>query len=89
MNNSFFLHYQTKGFCFFSIFKKINFFSYVQKMAVNNYKKTKEMLQRTARENYQNLPEEEKNIKREYAHSRYRKPCRKNKLSEEEKKQKR
>lgn len=57
-------------------------------MAVNNYKKTKEMLQRTARENYQNLPEEEKNVKREYVHSRYRKPSRKNKLSEGKKKPK-
>ena len=42
-------------------------------MAANYYKKNKEILQTKARENYQNLSEEEKNKKREYTRNRYRK----------------
>ena len=54
-------------------------------MAANYYKKNKEILQTKARENYQNLSEEEKNKKREYTRNRYRKLFTENVLSEKKK----
>ena len=42
-------------------------------MTSKYYQKSKEMLQRKECENYQNLPEEEKNKKRKNARNRYRK----------------
>ena len=45
------------------------------------------MLQRKALENYQNLPEEEKTKKSEYASNRYRRLFIENELSEKKKKE--
>ena len=45
---------------FFDIFKKNNFFSIYKKWLQYFIKKSKEMLQRKARENHQNLSAEEK-----------------------------
>ena len=45
------------------------------------------MLQRKAHENYQNLPEEEKTKKSEYASNRYRRLFIENELSEKKKKE--
>ena len=46
----------------------------------------KKILQRETDENYQNLPEKERNKKRKYNHNPYRKLFMENELSEEEKK---
>ena len=53
-------------FFFFLDLKKFFGFFYIKKMKARYNEKNKEMLQRKARENYQNLPEDEKNKKREY-----------------------
>ena len=42
-------------------------------MTAKYYQKNKDMLQRIACKNYQNLSEEEKSRKRQYAHEQYRK----------------
>ena len=52
-------------------------------MAAKYYKKTKEILQRKTRKNNQNLSEEEKIKKRQYAHERYRNCFIENELNEE------
>ena len=57
VNKKVLMHYQTKKFFFFFLYLS----------------KNKEMLQRKERENYQNLPEEEKNRKHQYACEQYRK----------------
>ena len=58
-------------------------------MAAKYYKKTKEILQRKTRKNNQNLSEEEKIKKRQYAHERYRNCFIENELNEEVKNEKR
>ena len=52
-----------------------NFFSIYQNVNRILSKKNKEKLSKNARKRYQNLSEEEKNIKRQYARERYRSPC--------------